>query len=86
MEDDFDGFVNYVFELKKDRDNGDTNAITDMDLLSWKKSLYEKEKERKTILDNALDNIEQRKRFMMNDHVVSTKQTDKLYEISMNEP
>ena len=32
MENDFEGFVNYVYDLKKDRDMGRKTDITDMDL------------------------------------------------------
>lgn len=32
MENDFDGFVNYVYDLKKDRDLGRKTDVNDLDL------------------------------------------------------
>ena len=59
MEKDFEGFVNYVYDLKKDRDMGRKTDITDMDLFQWEHQLKEKEKERMQILDNALHDLNQ---------------------------
>ena len=35
METDFEGFVNYVYDLKKDWDLGWKTDITDLDLFQW---------------------------------------------------
>lgn len=43
MENDFEGFVNYVYDIKKDRDLGRWTDINDMDLFQWDKQLWLKE-------------------------------------------
>lgn len=45
-----------------------------------------KEKERIEILNQALNDINQRKNYLIDGQVVSTKYAEKLYEISMREP
>jgi hypothetical protein len=43
MENDFEGFVNYVYDVKKDRDLGRRTDINDMDLFQWENQLRLKE-------------------------------------------
>ena len=55
MERDFDGFINYVYELKKNKDIGVTNEISEVDLYQWRKALQDKEQERLKLLEDALN-------------------------------
>ena len=55
MERDFDGFINYVYELKKNKDIGVTNEISEVDLYQWRKALQDKEQARLKLLEYALN-------------------------------
>jgi len=57
MENDFDGFVNYVYDIKKDWDLSRKTDINDLDLFQWDQQLRLKERERIEILNQALSDI-----------------------------
>lgn len=85
MEKDFEGFINYVYELKKNKDIGVSNEITDIDLYQWRKSLQEKEQERLKLLEDALNNIDSKQRFLNNASVFRQKD-DQIFQTAMDPP
>jgi hypothetical protein len=84
MEKDFDGFINYVYEIKKNREVGHPNEIGDIDLYQWKKSLQEKEEERLRLLEEALNGYENKQKYMLNTEVLSAK--NQVYKTVISPP
>ena len=85
MEKDFEGFINYVYELKKNKDIGVSNEITDIDLYQWKKSLQEKEQERLKLLEDALNGIDDKTKYMNNPSILRNKD-DPIYKTAIPPP
>ncbi|CAI2362081.1 unnamed protein product [Moneuplotes crassus] len=85
MERDFDGFINYVYDLKKRKDLGQENEITDIDLYQWRKTLQEKEEERLRLLEEALNGIESKEKFMLGSQILSSDK-EEAYKASMPFP
>ena len=85
MEKDFDGFINYVYEIKKNKEVGKPNEISDIDIYQWKKSLQEKEQERLRLLEEALNGIENKEKYMVGSQLLSNGK-DQIYQASMPYP
>ena len=76
MEKDFDGFINYVYELKKNKELGRENEITDIDLYQWRRSLQEKEEERLKMLEDALNGFANKEKYMFDSQLLTSKDNE----------